>query len=374
MMKAGDLLQEFHRAVLDRYEVIRENRKPGQKVVGWMCSYVPEEILYAAGLYPVRVMGGKNTTLGDAYLHINMCSLVRSCYHEAAEGNYNFLEGFVTLNTCDNIRRFYDHWVYYNRTPFNFILSLPHKVTPASIEYFRDELARLKGEVESWTGRTISEADLWQAIEVYNRTRRLLRELMELRKKPNPPISGAEFLDVAVAATILPKDKYNDMLEELVSSLSDEERDWGDRVRVLLAGSEVDDPELVRLIEESGGLVVADDLCTGSRYFWNLAHRNGDALMSLAERYLNRPDCPRMRPSEKRVNHIKALARDFNVQGVILEIIQFCKLHQEGSIVVRRTLEKENIPVLILTREYALTGAGALKTRVEAFLDMVQTM
>ena len=371
-MGVREQLQEFQDILDNRYQVIRENNKPGQKVIGWMCSYVPEEIIHAAGLYPVRVWGGKTTSLADAYMHINMCSLVRSTYDEALQGNYDFLDGFVSLNTCDNIRRLYDIWAYYKKTPYYHILPLPHKINQASIEYFRDELERFKESLERGFGAKVTPTALWRAIDLYNHSRSLLRQIDTLRKQPNPPLTGAQFLAVVLAGTILPREKYNARLEKLLAALPQEKVNRDGAVRLLLVGSELDDPEFVRLIEDTGGLVVADDLCTGTKSFWNQVEKNGDAFYALAHRYLNRPDCPRMRPSDRRMEHIKELIKDYNAQGVILEIIQFCKLHQEGSLPVRQTLKELGVPVLALTREYQLTGAGATKTRVEAFLDTIR--
>ncbi|MDP2728508.1 MAG: 2-hydroxyacyl-CoA dehydratase family protein, partial [Dehalococcoidia bacterium] len=233
-MGVREQLQEFQDILDNRYQVIKENRKPDQKAIGWMCSYVPEEIIYAAGLYPVRVWGGKNSFLADAYMHINMCSVVRSTYNEALQGNYNFLDGFVTLNTCDNIRRLYDIWVYYDRTPYHHILPLPHKVTQASIEYFRDELERFQESLERGFGVRVTSTALWQAIDLYNHGRSLLRQIDNLRKQPNPPLTGSQFLAVVLAGTILPREKYNTLLEKLLVSLPQEKAKRDDSVRLLL--------------------------------------------------------------------------------------------------------------------------------------------
>lgn len=366
------VIGQFHKAVEDRYETVRRNIE-GRRVIGWMCSYTPEEIIHAAGMYPVRVVGGESApTHADAYLHINMCSLVRSCLEEAFLGKYEFLDGFVTLNTCDNIRRLYDVWAYYIKTPFTHILSLPHKVNDDSIAYFKAELLRFKEHVEQHFGVAIKSKDLRHSISVFNRTRRLLQRLDKKRQAANPGISGADFQAAVLAGMVLPKEQYNAMLEKLLAELDSRPTPSANgQARLLVVGSEMDDPKLIKLIEENGAVVVADDICTSSKYYWNLVDTFGDPLEALARRYLTRPPCPRMRPSDQRIAHLKELVDSRKVDGVIVEVMKFCKLHDEGSIALRQALADWGVPHLTLSREYNLTGAGATATRVQAFLEQL---
>ena len=366
-MTVPDALQGFRQAVADRYQTIASHRQPGQKVMGWMCSYFPEEIVSAAGGYPVRVLGGESTSYSDAYMHINMCSLVRACLDEALQGKYSFLDGFATLNTCDNIRRLFDVWDYFIKTPFTHILALPHRTTPASIAYFREELGDFKEKLEHAWGTRISDDALWEAIARYNHMRRLLHRLDELRSAG--AISGADFVEVMLAACLLPKEEYIGRLEALLSQLEATSATTGDKYRLILTGSEMDDSRFVRLIEEGDAVVVGDDLCTGSKYYWNLTEESGDPLYALAQRYLSRPPCPRMHHTDQRISHTIDLAKKHKADGVVVELMRFCKLHDEGSIALRRGLEAAGIPCLTLSREYSLTGVGAMRTRIEAFVE-----
>ncbi|MBI4288253.1 MAG: 2-hydroxyacyl-CoA dehydratase [Chloroflexi bacterium] len=369
---ATTTIKRFREAVDNRYETIKR-RKGSQRVVGWMCSYMPEEVIHAAGLYPVRVLGGESApSHADAYLHINMCSLVRSCLEEAFQGNYQFLDGFVTLNTCDNIRRLYDVWAYYIKTPFTHILSLPHKVNDDAIEYFRTELVRLQQHIEQHFGVAVSHEALRKSIATFNQTRRLLEALDEKRRATPPVITGADFLTAVLAGMVLPKEEFNPMLKDLLAELESRPSPASNgKARLLVVGSEMDDPKLMELIEDNGAVIVADDLCTSSKYYWDQVDPAGDPLAALARRYLSRPPCPRMRPSDQRLAHLKELVQTRKVDGVIIEIMKFCKLHDEGSLAVREALTKWGVPHLTISREYNLTGAGATATRVQAFLEQI---
>jgi benzoyl-CoA reductase/2-hydroxyglutaryl-CoA dehydratase subunit BcrC/BadD/HgdB len=366
-MTATDTIEGFRQAVADRYQTIASHRQPGQKVLGWMCSYFPEEIVSAAGGYPVRVLGGQSTSYSDAYMHINMCSLVRAVFDEALQGKYGFLDGFATLNTCDNIRRTFDVWEYFIQTPLTHILALPHRISPASIAYFREELGEFKEKLEQAWGTPISDDALRESIAQYNHMRRLLQQLDTRRAEG--AISGGDFVDVVLAATMLPKDQFIARLQELLTQLEATSASTGDRYRLILTGSEMDDSNFVRLIEEKDAAVVGDDLCTGSKYYWNLTDEKGDPLLALAQRYLSRPPCPRMHDTEERINHVVEMAKSHRADGVVVEVIRFCKLYDEGNIALKAGLDRAGVPCLTLSREYSLTGVGSMRTRIEAFIE-----
>ena len=146
------------------------------------------------------------------------------------------------------------------------------------------------------------------------------------------------------------------------------------RARLLISGSLLDQTDFIQAIENLGVWVVTDELCTGTRYFWHLVNNHLEPLDALARRYLDRPPCARMRPYTRRVKHILELVKDFGVDGVIYEIIKFCELYGHDKPMVREDLERENIPVLELDLEYGAGGSalGQVKTRVEAFLEMLE--
>jgi len=368
------MIERFCQLNRDRYEVIREAKeRQGSRVIGWVCNYIPEEIILAAGLYPVRVLGGKQeSSKADAYLYSNICSFVRSCLEEAFAGNYDFLDGIVTASNCDHTRRLYDVWYRYIDLPFKHQLGLPHKVTPDSIEYFRHQLSLFKEGLEGLTGKKIGPQELREAIEICNRTRDLLRQIYLLRKQPDPPLTGTEALEVVLSGMFLPKVEYNRMLEELLGYLRTRTGQGDGRTRLMITGSLLDNPDYVRVIEDSGGLVVVDSLCIGTRYFWQqLEQAEGDPLEVLARYYLSRPPCPRMRPYDRRADSLRELAREFEVQGIISQMIKFCDNSGEELPLLKETMAELDIPCLTLEREYLLGGLGQMRTRIQAFLESI---
>jgi benzoyl-CoA reductase subunit C len=365
--------EKFSEACANKYADLKKRREQGQKLVGWMCIYVPEEILAAAGIIPVRVMGGaERTPLADAHLYTNACSFVRSCLEEGLTDKYDFLDGFVVANTCDHIRRLFDVWSQYMKTSFIHIISLPHKVDDATLDFYTDQLRLFKEKIESFTGQTITHDALTKSIAVHNKTRVLLRQLYELRTADNPPITGTETLEIVKAAMIMPKEEFNELLEDFLKIIPPQKGDTDQRTRLMVLGSELEDPDYLMRIEELGALIVADDLCIGSRYFWNLVEPEQDPIRALARRYLTNAPCPRIRPYTARKRHLKEMVERFRVAGAIYETIKFCDIHGVYYPMAKTYLAELGLPILGLDREYSMAGMGQLKTRVQAFLESLE--
>ncbi|MDR9459595.1 MAG: 2-hydroxyacyl-CoA dehydratase family protein, partial [Dehalococcoidia bacterium] len=257
----------------------------GGKVMGYFCSYGPEEVITAAGMVPIRMraIGSTGTEMADTYMSNINCSFCRNCFNMGLTGEYDFVEGLVWLNNCDHVRRIYDNWKRKVNTPFTHMISLPKMTGEAQVEWFHDELVIFKEAIEKHLGITITDKKLWEAIKLHNETRLLLRQLYELRKKDNPPITGAEALAVVVASTAMPREQFNQMLKELLQELSDAEGISDYRARLMVIGSILDDPAYIKIIEDVGGLVVTDSMCYGTRIFWTgVDEGESDPITALA--------------------------------------------------------------------------------------------
>ena len=363
--------ENFNQIFERRMESIQERHRKGLKTFGYICTYAPEELVYAAGILPVKVFGKPGETpAADAHLYSNICSFVRSCFEQGFRDGYSQLDGLLACNSCDHIRRLYDVWENYMATPFTHILSLPCKATPSTLAFFQMEIKRLKERLEEYLGQEIPPEAIREAINVYNQSRQLLRRLYQLRRSHPPLITGAETLEIVLAGMVMPKDEFNLILQEYLDELeANPPRLTQDSVRLLVLGSELDDPEYLHLIEELGAVVVTDDLCNGSRYFWDLVDTSLEPIEGLAKRYLTRTPCPRMHPAQYRIEHLTQLIELFKVEGVIYETIKFCDLHGSAYPVIKKGLEPLGLPILKLEREYSMASLGQMKTRVQAFLE-----
>jgi benzoyl-CoA reductase/2-hydroxyglutaryl-CoA dehydratase subunit BcrC/BadD/HgdB len=232
------------------------------------------------------------------------------------------------------------------------------------------ELALFQQGLEDFGGRKVGQDDLRHAIDVYNHTRHLLRDLYESTKAGSPPLSGTQVQQVVLAAAACPREHYNQLLEQLLGEIAGRQGTDGSRPRLMVMGSAYDEPAFTQMIEAAGGLVVADALCFGGRYFWEPVATQGEPLASLARSYLNRPNCARMAGAVPEIaDFALAVAREFRVDGIIYQRMRWCDLWGGAVLFLQKKFQEEGMPVLNLEREYALTGVGQLRNRVEAFLE-----
>jgi len=348
----------------------------GGKVAGYFCSTVPEEILMAAGYLPFRIRGtgSTDTELSDAFFSPINCSFPRHAFNLALKGEYDFLDALICINSCDHVRRVYDNWVRnVPSTAFATVMSLPRKVGERQVAWYSDEINLLRKQLEKHLGVEITDRKIWDAIKTQNAVRGLQKKMYELRKTDRPPITGAETLAVMVASTSLPKEKYKDLLGQLLKDLEKAEGNGDYRARLMILGSELDDSEYVKIIEDQGGLVVTDSTCYGSRLMWvQVDESEDDPVRALARFYVQaRPSCPRMYGDQpERIAFTRKMAEEFRVDGIIGERLQFCDNWLVEHYMTKYDLrEHGDIPFLQLDREYMLSGKGQIKTRVQAFLE-----
>jgi benzoyl-CoA reductase/2-hydroxyglutaryl-CoA dehydratase subunit BcrC/BadD/HgdB len=371
------IMEKFSQAIPLANPWINSWRDEGKKVLGYFCTYIPEEIMYAADILPVRVRartcGAGDTPMGDAYMTPTACSYTRCCLELANQKYYDFLDGIVSCNSCDQIRRLYDNIRYKAPFPYHYIMGVPGCVSDTTHEWFRHELTKFKESLEKNFEVSISDEKLNKAIQVYNKSRTLLKELYELRKRDNPPITGTDVLNIISAGVSMPRDQFNDLLTQQLQELKEKDGISDHKARIMIVGSMLDEPEYMKVIEDLGGLVVTDAQCLGTRYFWDLIEENKNPIYAIGERYLSKISCPRMTGKyTEREDFMVKLIKEFNVDGVILQRMKFCILWWAEIFLLRKRLKEEGIPFLELEREYVLSGAGAMKTRVQTFMEILE--
>ncbi|MDP2952421.1 MAG: 2-hydroxyacyl-CoA dehydratase family protein, partial [Chloroflexota bacterium] len=272
--------------------------------------------------------------------------------------------------------RLYPIWNYYLKPSYTYFLNVPHMSYPSSRAFFRAELANFISTLEEWTGAKMSEGSLRQAAQIHNENRALLRQTYELRKQKPPLLSSAETLQLLVAGMVSPVEEHNQILRDALQEIRGRRvvAGKGQGLRLLIYGAEMDDVAVLELIEELGAQVVVDDLCTGTRSFWQDTPQTPDPLEGLAQRYLEGIPCPRTYKPQKaqdRFRYLLDLARDYAVDGVILYVTRFCDTHEFDAPEIREYLEKEGLPVLHLEEDYQVSALGPLRTRLQAFLEMI---
>ncbi len=348
-------------------------KRTGGKVIGYFCTYVPEEILYAANILPVRILGSHEPQdVTEPHIFAMFCPFCRDCLAQGLKGRFDYLDGIMIAQSCLHIRQAYTSWDLHIPTDYSYYLPHPmHVQSPQAIPYLREELIRFKESLEKWTGQPITDEDLKRGIELMNANRRLMEQVYELRKKSNPPLTGLEAMYMVVSSQMTEKNEHNHELESLLQKLST--RDIGGHgERLMIIGSEDDDTEFIMMVEGLNATFVTDDHCTGTRYFQLEVNPSGDLMTAIAERYVKRVPCPSKDwPERTRLDHILRLAKDYDVQGAILIQQKFCDPHELDTPMIKQKLEELGLATLFL--EFDVTvPIGQFKTRVEAFLEILR--
>ena len=230
-----------------------------KKSIGFFCSYVPEELIHAAGILPIRMnaRGHPETDMGDGLLSRINCTYCRSTLDKALKGDYDFLEGLVALNSCDHARRTFDNWAHEKPMKFTHFLSVPHHATEEALEWYEQEIIRLKASLQDHFKVDITPDKLKNSIKVFNESRKLLKDLYEKRKEEQLKITGTEAFAITIASTALPREQFNQMLSKFLETYESRPV-LPNKTRLMVIGSIIDDVEYIKLIESMGAHVVTD--------------------------------------------------------------------------------------------------------------------
>lgn len=378
----------------NRHEAVRQwKEKTGKKVFGYFCCLTPEEILYAADILPVRITGtGEPLQKADLHIPPNSCPFARSCLDAGMRGVYDYLDGVVVPNSCDIIFSMEYFWknlvprptkptliAGVDLKPFVHYLNYPEKITGREVvPYYMEVLRLFRQELERSLMRPISESDLSRAVTVYNEDKAQMKRMYQIRKSDPPALTGYEAWQVTYSSLLMPKDEHASLLKKFLDEVEKSGRKASEGVRIYLSGSAMDrvNAGIYQVIEESGGQVVSDDLCVGTRSFWYPLNEGLPPLEAIARRSLGTA-CPRSTVSapipENRWAHILNTTEGFQVEGAIFYILKCCDARLGEFPHLREKFKNElNIPVLFLEGDYTSEGVEQMRGRVEAFIEMIE--
>jgi bcr-type benzoyl-CoA reductase subunit C len=374
-MGDSNALQTMTDVVRDPISAIRRYKETLQKpVFGYFCTYTPEEMIHAAGGIPFRILGAKKKVENaDAHLQSYSCSLVRTGLDLALLGELDFLTGTVFPHTCDSIQRLSDIWRVSTDFPFHGDIVLPVKLhTESSLTYMKEELQRFWHSLSEYRGAKISDEELWESIRLYNRMRENLTRLYELKRSTPGIIASKSVNDIVQAAMFMPPEEHVAFTDEILSGLPTGSDD-SDVVRVFLSGNLCVFPEIYDFIEGAGGMVIGDDMCTGSRYFSvTVGETIQDPIEAISDRLMKRPICAAKHSQTfDRGAYLKSLVESSHADGVIFLLLKFCDPHSFDYPYLKESLAEIDIPHLLIETEMDNPTLGQVKTRIEAFIEMI---
>ena len=378
-----DLLQEANN------ELVRKAKEEGQLALGYTCYFIPEVLLNLPGCFSSRLRAPQTGTVdvGTYYMSSKICSYTRSILERGIEGGYDYLDALLSSETCQMMHRGHEHFeileLVKKQNPkfFMSMMDVPFTDGDTAVEHYISQLEkRILRPLSEVYGVDTSDSALLEAIEQHNRVCRILTEIGELRKLDNPPITGYEFHVIMLVSEVCPHALILPYLEETLKEIKRRKTDpklWY-RVRVVVTGSEIDDPAFTKLLEDCGAFVCADRYCYGSLPGREEIHvQPGERpLQAIARHYIQTGQCPRYMNAEKvngRKEYIRQLVQDYHADGVLYEQMKFCEYWSYERVLGVHVLSEEmGIPTIGIEREYTLVGAGQLRTRMQAFVESLE--
>ena len=352
-------------------------KSKNKKTIGYLCSYAPEELIYAAGFHPMRLFSSKEEiNLAENHLQTYCCSLVRGILEDSLSGKLDYLDGTVFPHTCDSIQRLSDIWRIKGKYEFFADVVMPAKLNTRSAKtYMKDVLVKFKTDLEKACGKEITQSDLEESITKFNFIKTNLKKLYKLKSKTPKILNGSDIHAIVKGSMIMDRDQLCELLPSLISNLSEnksENSSLGNAKRLLLSGSICDSPDIYNMIEQTGGVVVGDDLCTGQRWFDGEIPENIEPMEALTYRYFERIVCPAKHKSNiTRGENIVRLAKENKADGVIFIILKFCDPHGFDYPYMKEFLDKEKIRSILIEIDDNALNSGQLSTRFETFVHMI---
>lgn len=376
-----DLLQSANN------EAVQAAIAKGKKAVAYTCYHVPEVLLNADNCFSVRLRAPRTGSMDIAtyYMSSFLCGYSKALLERAIEGGYNFLSCLMGSETCSEMNRTLEHFEILKLIPndkfFVTIIDSPFKVTPHGLKHYVEQIRRkVLGRLHEVYVTDVSDEALRKAVETHNRVCRVMRSIGEFRTAENPVITGYEYHVLSVATYCCPKeeiiDKLEETLEELKTRLPDEKKKF--RARIALVGSEMDDPDFTKQIEDAGALVVADRYCFGTLPGREeiILNDTEDVLTQICRHYLVTSQCPRFMSQEKvqnRRDFVAELVKKYHADGIIYEQLKFCEYWGYERALASHVMANDyGIPAVSIDRQYTASASGQLRTRVQAFVESLE--
>ncbi len=384
-----NLLQEANN------ELVQKAKADGKRAIGYTCYFMPEVLLDLPGCFSVRLRAPRCTSpdIATYYMSGRVCHYGRSLMERALEGGFNFLDAEMATETCTVTCRFQEHIqqkhldsvddmdVIKNDDFYCEFIDVPFKNSENSYRHYEDQLrAHVLGTLNEKFGIDTSDEALMKAIEQHNEVCKLINEIGDYRKLENPTITGYEFHVIQLVSLVCPKELILPYLRETAEEMKTREPDtkWPFRCKVVLAGSENDDPDFTKLIEGCGAEVVCDRYCYGAVESRQpiVVEEGQSPLTAIARHYLKTSNCPRFMPQDEmraRKLRIANLAKEYNADGVIIASNKFCEYWSYERVIDTFILKRDfNLPVCSIEKEYINSASGQLRTRFQAFVESIE--
>ena len=382
MLQLPERFATFDEARQQGFLKVKQLKETGGKVVGTYCVFTPKELIFASGAVPVSLCGMSDEPISDAEEHLppNLCPLIKSSYGFAITDKcpyFYFADLLVGETTCDGKKKMYE---YLGKLKPMHVMQLPQSADgERALSWWRDEMILLKERLEREFDTQITDAKLLDAIKLCNEERRSLKRFYELGALNPPPLTGEQMLSVLYSTGFTTdKQEQKNSIEELIDViLADYEAGQNcidpARPRILITGCPIggDTQKIVRLLEESGAVVVCFENCSGVKGHDQLVAETGDLMTALAEKYLN-VACSCISPNDNRIELLSRLIDQYNVVGVVDMVLQACHTYNvETHRISQFVKDEKQVGYLAIETDYSQSNLEQLRTRLSAFVEML---
>lgn len=374
-MSYQDTIKKLEQAALHPAKTVTEQIKETRKdAFGCFPIYTPEEIIYAAGLLPIGMWGGKTELkLADRYLQSFCCSIMRSNIEYGMKGTYNMLKGIILPTFCDTLKCICENWkVAVPQVPIVPIVYPQNRNIDAGFTYIVEELQRVKGELEKRIGKAINSDDLEAAWELYEEYRRTMREFTDVAAE-YPHIIGAKTRHLIIkAGYFMDKKAYTRDIRDIIAGLNAEEKKPFAGNRVVATGLLAEPVELLDIFEENQVAFAADDLAQESRQFRTPGRSQGSFFEKMAGRICDQKGDTFLYEEEKtRGQMLIDLVREKKADAVVIFMMKFCDPEEFDYPIYKKELEAAGIPMLYLEIDQQIDSFEQIRTRVQSFTEML---
>jgi len=351
--------------------------------IGWFCTYTPEELIIAGGFIPIRIFGRKKIIKSESYFPINFCPYIKSGWESLLADADNF-RALIFTNSCDGMRRFFDiASKYLTRIP-SYLLDVPHLKNKDSQDFLASNISDMKMFIERLNGKKIDKKEIENAVKLINKKRKLLKEYSGIFNKSPHLIDIPTYYKVMELSMISDPEIFIDDLERYLVFIGNIDKtntkneislqpDHRNSPEIMIIGNFIAEEKLWEMLSKMNLKLASEDLCTSNRYFEKqvVTDDNKDLLESIAERYLDKPQCMRMADLGSKLAEIENTIVKNDIKGVIFITLKFCDNMLYSFPLLKQRLNNIGIPVLYLDIEYNNFSEGQVKTRVQAFLEML---
>lgn len=354
---------------MQRHQRCRQWKKSGRGIMGCFYGLVPKEVVHAAGFLPVQLIEERDGGLEErAELLPFLCAMSKNLTGQIYEGRYEYLDGILVGTVCDTNRHVLDIWAHKKVVPYLRLVRTPSTATAAAYNFYALELRRLAQELGGMSGQKVTEQKLWESIELYNQNRTLMEKFRLSRAALH--ISASDAVYVFASSLVMDVQEHNQMLKDLLESPARPAASKPGAPGVLISAMNLNMAwDLISLVEEYGGQVVADDFPNSARYGISRIPLEGDPFLALAKGYLRRVPAPGIFSFQERAEDLAQQMRLSNARGLIYLVQLYCDAYAMEYAILKERLDLWGIPHMKLEAEDNPASLQQLNVRVQSFLE-----